>query len=140
MEQSYAMAPLRVLLVDDNATVLTVLEELLRRNIPSIVIMTASSGQDALGALQTATVDVVLSDVSMPNGDGFFLLEEVQRQWPSLPVVLMSGEPVESRALQAGAKAFFSKPLDPHRLIETLTALASRTIRVVIRRPPEQPS
>jgi CheY-like chemotaxis protein len=134
------MAPLRVLLVDDNATVLTVLEELLRRNIPSIVIMTASSGQDALGALQTATVDVVLSDVSMPNGDGFFLLEEVQRQWPSLPVVLMSGEPVESRALQAGAKAFFSKPLDPHRLIETLTALASRTIRVVIRRPPEQPS
>ncbi|HKN88315.1 MAG TPA: response regulator [Nitrospiraceae bacterium] len=134
------MATLRVLLVDDNATVLTVLEELLRRNIPSIVIMTASSGQDALRVLQTATVDVVLSDVSMPNGDGFFLLEEVQRQWPSLPVVLMSGEPVESRALEAGAKAFFSKPLDPHRLIETLTALTSRTMRVVIRRNPEQPS
>jgi len=134
------MATLRVLLVDDNATVLTVLEELLRRNIPSIVILTAPSGQDALRVLQTATVDVVLSDVSMPNGDGFFLLEEVQRQWPSLPVVLMSGEPVESRALEAGAKAFFSKPLDPHRLIETLTALTSRTMRVVIRRPPEQPS
>lgn len=134
------MATLRVLLVDDNATVLTVLEELLRRNIPSIVIMTASSGQAALGVLQTATVDVVLSDVSMPNGDGFFLLEEVQRHWPSLPVVLMSGDPIESRALQAGAKAFFSKPIDPHRLIETLTALASRTMRVVIRRNPEQPS
>jgi len=134
------MATLRVLLVDDNATVLTVLEELLRRNVPSIIILTASSGQDALRVLQTATVDVVLSDVSMPNGDGFFLLEEVQRQWPSLPVVLMSGEPVESRALQAGAKAFFSKPIDPHRLIETLTALTSRTMRVVIRRPPEQPS
>lgn len=134
------MATLRVLLVDDNATVLTVLEELLRRNIPSIIILTASSGQDALRVLQTATVDVVLSDVSMPNGDGFFLLEEVQRQWPSLPVVLMSGEPVESRALEAGAKAFFSKPIDPHRLIETLTVLTSRTMRVVIRRPPEQPS
>jgi two-component system, NtrC family, response regulator GlrR len=134
------MATLRVLLVDDNATVLTVLEELLRRNIPSIIILTASSGQDALRVLQTATVDVVLSDVSMPNGDGFFLLEEVERQWPSLPVVLMSGEPVESRALEAGAKAFFSKPIDPHRLIETLTALTSRTMRVVIRRPPEQPS
>jgi len=134
------MATLRVLLVDDNATVLTVLEELLRRNIPSIIILTASSGQDALRVLQTATIDVVLSDVSMPNGDGFFLLEEVQRQWPSLPVVLMSGEPVESRALEAGAKAFFSKPIDPHRLIETLTALTSRTMRVVIRRPPEQPS
>jgi CheY-like chemotaxis protein len=134
------MATLRVLLVDDNATVLAVLEELLRRNIPSIVIMTASSGQGALSVLQTATVDVVLSDVSMPNGDGFFLLEEVQRQWPSLPVVLMSGDPVEPRALEAGAKAFFSKPLDPHRLIETLTALASRTMRVVIRRNPDQPS
>jgi len=134
------MATLRVLLVDDNATVLTVLEELLRRNVTSIIILTAASGQDALRVLQTATVDVVLSDVSMPNGDGFFLLEEVQRQWPSLPVVLMSGEPVESRALQAGAKAFFSKPIDPHRLIETLTALTSRTMRVVIRRPPEQPS
>jgi len=131
------MATLRVLLVDDNATVLTVLEELLRRNVTSIIILTAASGQDALTVLQTATVDVVLSDVSMPNGDGFFLLEEVQRQWPSLPVVLMSGEPVESRALQAGAKAFFSKPIDPHRLIETLTALTSRTMRVVIRRPPE---
>lgn len=134
------MAPLRVLLVDDNATVLTVLEELLRRNIPSIVILTASSGQDAVRVLQTATVDAVVSDVSMPNGDGFFLLQEAQRHWPSLPVVLMSGEPVESQALEAGAKAFFSKPIDPHRLIETLTALTSRTIRVVIRRNPEQPS
>lgn len=134
------MATLRVLLVEDNTTVLTVLEELLRRNVPSIIIMTASSGRHALSVLQTATVDVVLSDVSMPDGDGFFLLEEVQRQWPSLPVVLMSGEPVEARALQAGAKAFFTKPIDPHRLIETLTALATRTMRVVIRRSPDQPS
>jgi DNA-binding NtrC family response regulator len=117
-----------------------VLEELLRRNVPSIIVMTASSGRHALSVLQTATVDVVLSDVSMPDGDGFFLLQEVHRQWPSLPVVLMSGEPVEARALQDGAKAFFSKPLDPHRLIETLTALASRTMRVVIRRSPDQPS
>ena len=90
--------------------------------------------------LQTVTVDVVLSDVSMPNGDGFFLLEAVQTQWPSLPVVLMSGEPMEERAIQAGAKAFFAKPLDPQRLIETLTSLASRTIRVVIRHDPDQPS
>jgi DNA-binding NtrC family response regulator len=102
--------------------------------------MTASSGQHALSVLHTATVDIVLSDVSMPDGDGFFLLAEVQRRWPSLPVVLMSGEPVEARAVEAGAKAFFSKPLDPHRLIETLTALASRTMRVVIRRSPDQPS
>ena len=134
------MATLRVLLVDDNATVLTVLEELLRRNVPSIIVMTASSGRHALSVLHTATVDAVLSDVSMPDGDGFFLLEEVQRRWPSLPVVLMSGEPVEGRALQAGATAFFTKPLDPRRLIETLTALASRTLRVVIRRSPDQPS
>lgn len=139
-EHSYEMAILRVLLVDDNATVLTVLEELLRRNVPSIIVMTASSGQHALSVLHTATVDIVLSDVSMPDGDGFFLLAEVQRRWPSLPVVLMSGEPVEARAVEAGAKAFFSKPLDPHRLIETLTALASRTMRVVIRRSPDQPS
>jgi two-component system, NtrC family, response regulator GlrR len=134
------MATLRVLVVDDNATVLAVLEELLRRNVPSVIIMTASSGQQALSVLHTATVDVVLSDVGMPDGDGFVLLEEVQRRWPSLPVVLMSGEPVEARALEAGAKAFFTKPLDPHRLIETLTALTPRTMRVVIRRSPDQPS
>jgi CheY-like chemotaxis protein len=134
------MAPLRVLLVDDSAPVRTVLDELLRRNVPSAVIIAASSGQEALNVLQTVTVDVVLSDVSMPNGDGFFLLEAVQTQWPSLPVVLMSGEPMEERAIQAGAKAFFAKPLDPQRLIETLTSLASRTIRVVIRHDPDQPS
>src|SRR5512144_2557434 len=99
-EHSYEMAILRVLLVDDNATVLTVLEELLRRNVPSIIVMTASSGQHALSVLHTATVDIVLSDVSMPDGDGFFLLAEVQRRWPSLPVVLMSGEPVEARAVE----------------------------------------
>src|SRR3982750_3039669 len=123
------MAPLRLLLVDDSAPVRTALEEVLRRNVPSAVIMVASSGNDALRVLQTATVDVVLSDVSMPDGDGFFLLEAVQRRWPILPVVLMSGEPMEERAMRAGAKAFFAKPLDPEHLIATLTALVSLTIR-----------
>ena len=129
------MAPLRLLLVDDSAPVRTALEEVLRRNVPSAVIMVASSGNDALRVLQTATVDVVLSDVSMPDGDGFFLLEAVQRRWPILPVVLMSGEPMEERAMRAGAKAFFAKPLDPQHLIATLTALVSLTIR----RAPEPP-
>jgi len=131
------MAALRILLVDDNPTVLAVIEELLRRNLPSAIIMTASSGQHALQVLQTATVDVVLSDVTMPEGSGFFLLEEVRRHWPSLPVILMSGDPVQEQAIQAGAKAFFSKPIDPQRLVETLTTLTPRTIRVVIRRHPD---
>lgn len=117
------MATLRVLLVDDQPSILMLVQTLLEHMLPAIDVRTAESAQDALSILRQESCDVVLSDVSMPGESGFFLLEEAKRQWPGLRVVLMSGAPMASEAHAAGADAFLSKPFTVEQIYATLRAL-----------------
>ena len=66
----------------------------------------------ALAALRQKTFDLVVTDLQMPDMDGLQLLTAVQKHFPKVPVILMSGSPGASRAqaLAAGAVAFLQKP------------------------------
>ena len=119
------MATLRVLLVDDQPSILMLVQALLRQTLPAIDVRTAESAQGALAVLRQEPCDVVLSDVSMPGESGFFLLEEAKRQWPGLRVALMSGAPVAQEARVAGADAFLSKPFTLEQIHATLRVLTS---------------
>ena len=92
--------------------------------------MTANSARDALKILDTQPCDLVLSDVNMPGQDGFFILGEVKRRCDSVPVVLMSGTPLNSKASAAGPDGFLLKPFPLQQLAETIrtVALAKRDI------------
>ncbi|WP_447977261.1 response regulator [Candidatus Nitrospira bockiana] len=126
--------PLRILVVDDEELIRRLIPEAIRRQLPDVVIETAESGRDALTHLRSHPYHVVISDVGMPHGDGFFLLEEIKRDWPHLPVILMSGEAREEEARERGAQAFLPKPLNLDQLIRIVQALRGRRIRVIIRR------
>lgn len=66
---------------------------------------------------------VILSDIKMPDHDGFDVLRYAQTRDKDLPVVLLTGHsdvPTATRAMNAGAYDFLEKPCDPDRLIETL--------------------
>jgi CheY-like chemotaxis protein len=79
----------RILLVDDNANGLaarrSVLEELGHR------ITTAISGGDALDQFSTHKFDLVVTDYKMPKMDGLELIARLRKQFPELPIVLISG-------------------------------------------------
>ena len=119
------MPNLRVLLIDDQPSILMLVQALLERMVPGVQVMTAESAAEALVVLQGAPYDVVLSDISMPGQDGFFVLKEVKRQWPALPVVLMSGTPLAQEAHAAGANGFLLKPFNVGQFHAALSAVTS---------------
>jgi DNA-binding NarL/FixJ family response regulator len=119
------MSVQRVLVIDDQASMLALLKVLLERTLPGADVMTADSASVGLTLLRDRPCDLVLSDVNMPGQGGLFVLNQVKRQWPSVPVVLMSGTPLIDETLAAGADGFLPKPFTIHQLTETLTGVVS---------------
>jgi two-component system chemotaxis response regulator CheY len=78
--------------------------------------------------LETEPVDLVVTDMIMPNGDGRWLLAFIRdtERLSRLPVIVLSalahGDEVES-GLAAGADAYLTKPFDPEKLLETIARL-----------------
>jgi two-component system, NtrC family, response regulator GlrR len=119
------MPTLRVLLIDDQPSILMLIQVMLERILPGVRVTTAQSASDGLHLLQQDPCDVVLSDVSMPGEDGFYVLKQVRRQWPGLPVVLMSGALLAHEADIAGADGFLLKPFNLDQFHATLTAVTA---------------
>ncbi|XP_042056062.1 two-component response regulator ARR10-like [Salvia splendens] len=107
-----------ILVVDDDTTCLAVVAALLKKFKYSVV--TAKHPNDALCALRIkgGAFDLVVSDVNMPDMNGFQLREAITHEF-NLPVILMSvdsKEVVLSKANKSGAALFISKPVSPNDL------------------------
>jgi PAS domain S-box-containing protein len=124
------LAGLRVLVADDDLAVCHSVSEILR-GAGSDVTMVAS-GLEAEVALLHDTYDLVLSDVVMPDVDGYDLYMHVREKYPQLPVVLMTAffydrDHIIKRAKVAGLDGvIFKKPVDPERLIATVRERCGR--------------
>jgi response regulator RpfG family c-di-GMP phosphodiesterase len=102
---------LRVLLVDDNASVLRFLASAFSSN--NCQVTTASTAEQALEQLGDDPFDLVVSDIKMPGLSGLDLLRAVKGKQPSTPVVLITGVPSVSSAvfgLRHGAYDYLPKP------------------------------
>jgi PAS domain S-box-containing protein len=119
-EAGGSLEGLRLLVVDDDLGVCCSLKELLQRE--RCVVETAPSGRKAMELLEGREFDMVLSDVVMPDMDGYAVYREVKKQRPGLPVVLMTAfyydkDHVIKRSCLDGLKCvIFKKPIDPDRL------------------------
>jgi PAS domain S-box-containing protein len=116
-----SIAGLHILVVDDDLGICQSLAELLRRQGCQVAI--ATSATDALALTAGQRFDLVLSDVVMPDMDGYDLYMELKERRPTIPVVLMTGylydrDHVIKRSKLAGLDAgiLFKKPIDPERL------------------------
>lgn len=126
MGQRPATAPdkWRVLVVDDDEDLREVVaEDFIQRGYD---VRTAGSGNEAFRLVQQAPVDLVLSDLRMPSGDGIDLLKQIVALKPPRPaVILMTGfadlNSDQARAL--GAAALVGKPFDRSALFATVRAL-----------------
>lgn len=85
----------------------------------------AASAREALTFLDTASADLVLTDLMMPDGDGVELISQARARWPDLPLLAITGSgesDIKARAEQAGASAFLSKPVSSETLLKTIAA------------------
>jgi PAS domain S-box-containing protein len=130
MEQDPALVGLRILVVDDDLGVCQSLRDLLTQE--GCEVLVATGGREAIARLEGVSVDLVLSDVVMPDLDGYQLFQEIQRRHPGLPVVLMTAfhfdkDHVIKRSRLAGLEdVVYKKPIDPPRLREIIKRHARR--------------
>jgi len=104
-----------ILLVDDEHQFLCSLAEGLATIDPTMDVVIASHGGEALEILAARQVDLMMTDLKMQGIDGFELLERVVHLYPELPVMVMTsvGSPdIEARASAFGISGWFDKPLD----------------------------
>ncbi|HXU41870.1 MAG TPA: ATP-binding protein, partial [Burkholderiales bacterium] len=112
----------RILVVDDNADMRDYVARLLRGRWQ---VTTASNGTDALRLIAQRGFDLVISDVMMPQLDGFGLLQAIKSQQPELPVVLLSaraGEESRAEGMGAGADDYIVKPFTAQQLLAQVSA------------------
>ncbi|MBP7641141.1 MAG: sigma 54-interacting transcriptional regulator, partial [Thauera sp.] len=114
-----AAAPARLLVVDDDADLLRLLSMRLQAN--GYRVATADCVEAARSRLGVERFDLVLSDVRLPDGDGLALFEDIRRQHPALPVILLTAhgsipDAVEATAL--GVAGYLTKPFDSQALLQ----------------------
>jgi DNA-binding response OmpR family regulator len=128
-----ATTPLRrVLVVDDDADIRLLLEELLRH--AGYDVTTASDGRAALRAFHAEPADLVVLDLSMPELDGFETLERL-RDLSDVPVIMLtarSGEIDKVRGFRAGADDYVVKPFGRQELLARIEALLRRTPKATL--------
>jgi CheY-like chemotaxis protein/anti-sigma regulatory factor (Ser/Thr protein kinase) len=112
----------KILVVDDLRSDRDLMSALLTKDRPWEV-RAVENGREALTYLDHALPDVIVTDLSMPEMDGFELVATVKQRYPYLPVVLVTAkgsEEVAIRALKEGAASYVPKRLMPGNLAETV--------------------
>ena len=107
-----------VLIVDDEKNYPPILSAVLSEE--GYETLTASSGAEALEILESADVDLVLTDMKMPKMDGIELLERIKATRPDLPIIMMTAHGTVDKAVEAmqkGAYSYVLKPFDNTRLV-----------------------
>ncbi len=120
---------LRVLLVDDQPAILEVLQDVLEPC--GVIVQACSSARGALEALRSWRPDVLVSDIAMPNEDGYWLIDAVRALPPDVggatpAVALTAYVRVEDhlRVMAAGFQQYVPKPVEPAVLQHVLARLA----------------
>ncbi|MFL5300903.1 MAG: response regulator [Anaeromyxobacteraceae bacterium] len=130
-----------ILLVDDEADILSGLRNALRRNRTRWNMRFALGGEAALRELESAPADVVVTDMRMPGMDGLALLAEVRERHPRAARIVLSGQAELGAVVRASSVAhqYLLKPCEPEALTATIeraldiqALLANDTLRAVV--------
>ena len=116
----------RIIVIDDDAVACEFLQEVLQRDGYDVSSFTSAS---AALKQNLADYDLLMSDIRMPGMDGLQLLDEIQKQWPNLPVILMTAYgslETTMEAIRLGAWDYISKPFSP----EDCRALVKKVLEV----------
>ena len=109
-----------ILLVED--------EELYREHIARVLtkagyeVLQAADGLEALSTLEKSKIDLVISDILMPNLNGYALVARLRAKWPKMPVILTTGflSQEAAKSMMNGSVDFIPKPINAQTLIDMI--------------------
>ena len=130
-------AAVRVLLGDDHKIVREGLKMVLADDPALQVVAEADTGPGVLDEVHKLQgqlgIDVVLLDIALPGMDGLEVLQALRRDWPGLPVLMLSTYPEKQyavRCIQLGASGYLNKSTDPDELMAALRRVAAGGMHV----------
>jgi len=122
---------LKVLLVDDDTDTREVMSFILEQ--AGAIVINVESAAAALQALSQTQLDLLLSDIGMPQVDGYMLIRQVRslppQQGGTIPAIALTayaGETNQQKVLSAGFQQHLAKPIDPDQLIQAIAQLMGR--------------
>jgi DNA-binding NtrC family response regulator len=124
---------MKILVVDDDAIVIKSCRRILEAE--GFEVTSVPGSDEALERIKSSEFDLLLMDVKMPKHDGIFLMREIKKNWPDIPIIVMSGYPTPETiadVLKLGATQFIPKPFRPDELV--------KTVRQVIQKMPSKKS
>ncbi len=124
------LAKIRILVVEDEPDARELLLIVLGES--GAAVRTASSAKEALAILDSNEIDIIVSDIGMPEVDGLQMLRQIRalpapkRSTPAIALTAYSRAVDRTKALQAGFQAHVPKPVDPHELVTVIASLVGR--------------
>jgi len=118
---------IQVLVIDDEAAVRAFVQQTLEEE--GYRVSEAADGEEGLSALQTTPVDLIITDIFMPNKEGIETIRTVRKQFPQIKILAISGGGRHKlthslpEALQFGAHGTLTKPFTPDQLVEAVTTV-----------------
>ena len=126
------MTGLRVLVVDDEPDARYLVRRILEQC--DVVVTTAGNVPEALAAVAAGRFDVIVSDIGMPDQDGFHLIRQVRAlpadaggRTPAVALTALARLEDRRRVLLAGFQIHVPKPVDPAELLAVVASVAGRT-------------
>lgn len=121
-------SPSKILIVDDEESLVKLLVEEIRKRYPDLKILTAYDGYTAGHLVGAERPDVVLLDLRMPGMDGFEVCRRIKADQRTKDVVVIAmtaylSSEVEAQVLEAGAECYLPKPLETEMLAEKLESV-----------------
>lgn len=115
-----------ILAIDDSRTIRTLLTMALEK--AGFTVTTAVDGVDGVDKFRQMQADLVITDVNMPNKDGFGVIDDIRqsdvnRSVPVLVLTTESGASLKERARKAGATGWIVKPFDDAALVSVIKRL-----------------
>jgi CheY-like chemotaxis protein/predicted regulator of Ras-like GTPase activity (Roadblock/LC7/MglB family) len=115
-----------VLIVDDEESLLLTIQAGFDGYKDAFEVMTARNGKEAVKVLETMPISLVVTDLKMPEMDGFELLGYLKNEYPQIPAIVMTafGTPeIETRLSQTGMIRMLEKPVDFEELTQLIISL-----------------
>lgn len=131
-QQSLDLNGVRILVVDDETDTRELVAFVLEQQRAQVTA--ASSAQEALSVLAQAKPDILLSDIGMPDMDGYMLIKQVRAlapeqgsQIPAIALTAYAGDTNQQQVLAAGFQKHISKPIEPEKLVQAIACLVHPT-------------
>jgi CheY-like chemotaxis protein len=124
--EHHGTEPATILIVDDEAAIGDMMVRMIRRLLPDVIVGAVLSAPQAIEVLNAQQIDVVLTDLRMPEIDGAQLTLLIKARWPQTRVVIISGSTAQAleRVMRAvRADAFLVKPFSRGELAQVLLPL-----------------